>query len=90
MNMRVQTLILTLDGITADDYLAWVRDPEPSALDSGLRSVTVRADPLGDTIEAVLAWNACPPAPHVAGPAAGLPLTADVVAVESRELAAAA
>ena len=88
--MRVQTLIMTLDGITAGDYLAWVRDPEPPALGLSLRSVTVRADPLSDTIEAVLAWNACPPAPHIAGPVAGLPLTAEVVAVESRELAAAA
>lgn len=88
--MRVQTLILTLDGITAGDYLAWVRDPEPPALGLGLASVTVRADPLGDAIEAILAWNDCPPAPHIAGPAAGLPLTAEVVAVEARELAAAA
>jgi len=90
MSMRDQTLILKLAGITAGDYLAWVRDPEPPALGRELRSITVRAEPLADTIEAVLTWNACPPAPHVAGPAAGLPLTADVVSVESRELAAVA
>ena len=32
---HVQSLIIRLGGITAGDYLAWVRDPEPSALDYG-------------------------------------------------------
>ena len=28
----LQLLTLVLDGITAGDYLCWVRDPEPAAL----------------------------------------------------------
>jgi hypothetical protein len=36
-----QVLTLTLDGITAGDYLAWFRDPEPFALGRELRSIRV-------------------------------------------------
>ncbi len=50
--MPLQILSLKLDGITASDYLTWCRDPEPPTLDFALRSVTVDADPLGDTITA--------------------------------------
>ena len=50
--MPLQILSLKLDGITAGDYLTWCRDPEPPALDFALRSVSVDADPLGDTITA--------------------------------------
>lgn len=32
--MRLQHLTLTLDGITAGDYLQWVRDPEPRAVEA--------------------------------------------------------
>ena len=53
--MTVQYLTITLDGITAADYLAWVRDPEPAALDRDLQAVTVQADMLGEVIEATLA-----------------------------------
>ena len=67
-----------------------MRDPEPSALGVSLDSITVQADPLGETIEAVLSWNRAPPAPRTAALAAGLPLTPEVSAVESRTLAAAA
>jgi hypothetical protein len=83
--MSVQLLTLTLDGINAGDYMDWVRDGEPPALDLDLRSITVRGDPLGDTIEAVLSWKGSPPVPSMAAPLAGLPLTADVIAVESHE-----
>jgi hypothetical protein len=88
--MAFQALILTLDGITAGDYLAWVRDPEPPALGQDLREVRVQGDPLGDTIEAVLAWSRAVPSPSVAAQVAGLPLTPEVIGVESRELAVAA
>jgi len=88
--MSCQVLTLALDGITAGDYLAWVRDPEPPALGRGLRSVSLRVDPLGDAIEAVLTWEGSPPAPSSAAPIAGLPLTPEVSAVEARQLAAAA
>lgn len=70
----LQTLTLKLDGITAGDYLAWCRDPDPPALDLGLRSISIDADPLGDTITATLDWCLPPPALQAAATAAGLPL----------------
>jgi hypothetical protein len=82
--MQLQLLTLTLEGITAGDYLAWARDPEPHALGRDLSSISVRANPLGDTVEASLSWNVAPPDATVAGPLAGLPLTPEVVAVRSR------
>jgi len=88
--MAYQVLILTLDGITAGDYLTWVRDPEPPALGHDLCEVRVQSDALGDTIEAVLAWRGTVPSPPVAARVAGLPLTPEVIGLESRELALAA
>ena len=88
--MSLQYLTLTLDGITAADYLTWVWDPEPPALGLGLDSITLRAHPQDDTIEAVLSWNQPAPDPGTAALAAGLVLTPEVSAVESRALAAAA
>ena len=84
--MSHQQLTLKLDGITAGDYLTWVREPEPPALGHGLDSVAVRAEPLGDTIEAVLTWTGSPPSPRGAAALAGLPLTPEVMAVASRPL----
>jgi len=75
--MPLQILTLKLDGITASDYLTWCRDPEPAALDFALRSVSVDADPLGDTITATLDWNGPLPRP-AAATAAGLPISAGV------------
>jgi hypothetical protein len=76
--MPLQILKLKLDAITAGDYLMWCRDPDPPALDFALRSISIDADPLGDTITAILDWaHALPPAPAAAS-AAGLPLSADV------------
>ena len=88
--MPRQTLILTLEGITAGDYMAWVSDPEPPALGRDLRSIALRWDPLGDTIDAVLDWVGSPPAPPVAAPIAGLPLTPEVILVQVRALSVAA
>lgn len=73
--MPLQILTLKLDGITAGDYLTWCRDPDPPALDCGLRSARVNADPLSDTITAILDWNQPAPAPAAAATAAGLPLS---------------
>jgi hypothetical protein len=84
--MPRQILTIELAGLTAGDYLAHVRDPEPPALVHGLRSVTVRAQPLGDTVEATLVWEHAAPVPHVAARTAGLPLVAEVVRVESSEV----
>jgi|KBSSwiStaDraftv2_1062776.scaffolds.fasta_scaffold2329182_2 hypothetical protein len=86
----VQRLTLTLDGITAGDYLAWARDPEPPSLGRELAAIDVRADPLAGTVEAWLSWVVDPPAPREAARAAGLPLTPEVVRVEARALAVAA
>jgi hypothetical protein len=51
--MPLQILTLKLDGITAGDYLTWCQDPDPPALDFTLRSISIDADPLGDTITAI-------------------------------------
>jgi hypothetical protein len=72
--MPLQILTLKLDGITAGDYLAWCRDPDPPALGFALRSLRVKADPLGDTITAILDWNRPVPAPRAAAAMAGLSL----------------
>jgi hypothetical protein len=88
--MPLQVLTLTLDGITAGDYMTWVYDPEPPSLGRDLRSITLRGDPLGDTVEAVLVWEGSPPPPTAAAPIAGLPLTPEVIAVGARQLAVAA
>jgi hypothetical protein len=76
--MALQILTLKLDGITAGDYLRWCRDPDPPALDFGLRSISIDADPLGDTITASLDWNQPLPTAPAAATAAGLPLSAGV------------
>ena len=76
--MPQQILTLKLDGITAGDYLTWCRDPEPPALDFALRSISIDADPLGDTITAILDWNQALPMAPAAATAAGLPLSAGV------------
>ena len=80
--MPCQILTLRLDGISAGDYIAHVADPEPPALGLGLRSVTLRAEPRGGTVQAILVWDDCAPAPRVAAQAAGLPLIAEVASVE--------
>lgn len=76
-----QTLTLDLDGVTAGDYLAWVRDPDPPALGRGLCSVEVEAAAVGPTITATLEWPGPPPAPLAAASIAGFPLTEDVRAI---------
>ena len=83
--MPLQLLRVSLEGITAEDYLTWVRDPDPPALGWGLRSVTVRADPLEDWIEAELSWDNQPPAPQTAAFGAGFPLTPEVTIVHTSE-----
>src|SRR2546421_8385902 len=82
--MALQTLTLKLDGITAGDYLTWCRDPEPPALDFALRSISIEAEPLGDTITAILDWSHSPPPAALAASAAGLPLSTGVKIDEVR------
>jgi hypothetical protein len=78
---QVQSLVIRLDGITAADYLTWVRDPEPPALDHELRSVAISAEPLGELIKLELVWAGRPPTPGAAAVAAGFALIPEVVAV---------
>ena len=81
--MSRQVLTLKLDEITASDYLTWVRDPDPPA--PGLRSIGIRAEPLGDTIEVALSWEGSAPSPPAAASAAGFPATPEVISVDARK-----
>jgi hypothetical protein len=84
-----QRLIAGLDGITAGDYLTWVRDPEPAALDHGLRRVAISAEPLGELINIDLVWAGQPPkTPSTAAATAGFRLIPEVAAVYSVACAA--
>jgi len=79
-----QSLTIRLNGVTAGDYLAWVRDPEPPALDHWLRSVAISAEPLGELIHIKLLWATRPPTtPSAAAVAAGFPLIPEVVTVRT-------
>jgi hypothetical protein len=86
--MTYQTLRIQLDGMTAGDYLAYMRDPEPAALGHGLRAVAVRAEPLDDVVEALLTWDAAPADACRAAAMAGFPTGAEVVGIECRLLGA--
>jgi hypothetical protein len=80
-----QRLTVTLEGITAGDYLCWVYDPEPRALGRELRSITVTADPLDDRITAELCWEHEPLEPCSAAVAAGFVLSPEVVRVVAED-----
>ena len=83
---RYQSLVILLDGITAGDYLTWVRDPEPPALGRELRSIAADGDSLGERINVDLVWDRHPPDAQAAATAAGFVLTPDVTAVLARDL----
>ena len=85
-----QRLTFELDGITAGDYLAYVRNPEPPGLGTVLRSMAIHAEPLGDRIEIVLGWDGPAPEPAQAEILAGLPMIPEVRAVACRGLEAVA
>jgi hypothetical protein len=85
--LRVQTLTIVLAGITAGDYLAWVRDPEPPALERDLRRIATKADPLGERIDLQLVWDREPPSAEAALRAAGFPLAPADAAVETSSAA---
>lgn len=83
--MLRQLLTIELDGLTAGDYLGHLSDPEPTALGHGLRSVAVRAEPLGTRVDVVLEWEAvAAPDACAAAQAAGLPFVGEAVSLESR------
>ena len=74
-----QQLTLFLAGVTAEDYLARVHDPQPPALGHHLKSVAARAEPRGRRVDVELIWDGAPPALRDAAIAAGFPLTPHVV-----------
>jgi hypothetical protein len=73
-------LTLSLDGITAHDYLQWVRDPDPPSRDD-LKLLAVTAPPLGDHIRLEVLSAGDPPPATIAAHALGFPMTADVIEV---------
>ena len=75
------TVTLFLDGITPDDYMQWIRDPEPPNRDD-LKLVTATATALGDIQLELLSTGDPPPA--VAASAVGLPITPEVIELHSR------
>jgi hypothetical protein len=82
--LQTQLIELELDSITAADYMAHFVDADPPNEASRLRSVSLDADPLDDTVVATLRWDGTPPATRTAAALAGLHMTADVVALRSR------
>jgi hypothetical protein len=80
---RTQHLTILLDGITAGDYVTWLRDPEPHALGRELASLSMQAGPLDDHIDVLLVWNNDPPSPRAAATAAGFALTPEVIEVRT-------
>ena len=84
--MTYQTLHLRLDGMTAGDYLAHLRDPEPASLGAGLHAVVGEAEPLADVVAALLAWEGAAPEPCRAAAMAGFPTPSEVVSLECRVL----
>jgi len=78
-------LTLSLEGITSDDYLQWIRDPDPPN-HLGLELIAVNAFPLGNHIRLTLmSANHRPPA-RGAAHAVGFPITPEVVRVQSRPI----
>ena len=88
--MTFQRLIFELDGITAGDDLAYVRNPDPPGLGTVLRSMAIHAEPLGDTIEFVLGWDGAAPAPAKAEILAALPMIPEIRRATCRGLEAVA
>ena len=84
--MPRQILTIELDGLTAGDYIAHLRDPEPPALGHGLRSVTVRADPLGTRSRRSSSGRTPSPPPASPPRPRGLPLVAEVMSVDATEV----
>jgi hypothetical protein len=74
-----QHLTIVLEGITAADYLACVRDPDPHTLGREPHLVSLQPDPLGELIEVALQWTTEPPAPPASAAAAGFCLPPEVV-----------
>jgi hypothetical protein len=73
--LRRLTLILT--GIMAEDYLQWIRDPDPPPV-PGLRLVSAKITPSGQCIQLELIAAGEPATPEAAALAVGFPITPEV------------
>jgi hypothetical protein len=82
--LQTQVITLDLDGITAEDYLAYFADADPPLEASRLVSVAAEPRPQSEMVVAVLRWDGTPPPARVAASAAGFQLTQDVVDVRGR------
>lgn len=75
-------LTLVLAGITADDYLQWVRDPDPP-VGTEVSLLSAQAAPLGDRIEIELLVHHASLNPQTAAEVAGFPITPEVIEIHS-------
>ena len=82
-------LTLVLAGITAEDYLQWIRDPDPPA-GTELTLISVQATPPGDRIELQLLAHGEPPSHRAAAAATGFPITPEVIGIHRTPLPAPA
>jgi hypothetical protein len=71
-------LTLLLDGITSDDYLQWIRDPEPPSR-ADLKLTAVSSTPVGNHIRLELLSAGDPPPATTAATAVGFPITPEVI-----------
>jgi hypothetical protein len=72
--------MLVLAGITAEDYLQWIRDPDPTGR-ADLTLMSVRALPPGERIELELLAEGQLPALRTAVTAVGFPTTPEVIGI---------
>jgi hypothetical protein len=81
---RKQAFALTLvpDGITPDDYIQWIRDPDPPSR-SDLTLTAVRITP-PNQIRLELVSRGDPPPATDAAAAVGFPITPELVEMNTR------
>jgi hypothetical protein len=79
-------LTLILAGITAEDYLQWIRDPDPPA-GPQVQLVSAQAAPGGNRIELELLAQREPPTHRAAATAVGFPTIPEVIGVHRTPLA---
>src|SRR5215475_1360228 len=71
---------LVLAGITAEDYLQWIRDPDPPAR-TDVQLISARAVRPGERIELELRAHGRLPALQAAAHAVGFPITPEVIGI---------
>ena len=74
------TITLVLAGITAEDYLQWIRDPDPPAR-TDVQLISARAVRPGERIELELRAHGRLPALQAAAHAVGFPITPEVIGI---------